>query len=94
MYQGPVAGNQTLIILNIQSFIPAVLEMSPSKSVARSVRISSGAKSVTNQEYIKSKKSPPLSTLLIWNYRSLLHNILLPNKNVPKIIHYLNEEDY
>ena len=30
--------------------------MSPSKSVARSVRISSGAKSVTNQEYISSLK--------------------------------------
>ena len=68
--------------------------MSPSKSVAKSVRISSGAKSAANEEF-------DLSTTLIWQIKSgyflfetgltihihltcFLHNILLPNKNVPK----------
>ena len=66
--------------------------MSRSKSVAKSVRISSGAKSAANEE-------SDLSTPLIWqiksdyflfetgltiNFTCFLHNILLPNKNVPK----------
>ena len=79
--------------------------MSPSKSVARSVRISSGAKSVPEvpEEYDLDCLQNTLHcqldlfgrlSLSGTIYFTIDFNILLPNKNIPKTICYLSDEDY
>ena len=80
----------------------SLLEMSPSKSVAKSVRISSGAKSVTDEEYYPTtliwqiKPECLFETGLAKNFTSLASNTIFcyQIKMFPsKIIRYLSDGD-